>query len=39
MASSYVFRARIDWHIKEEAANVLAGMDLSISDAAHQHCG
>lgn len=39
MASSDVFRARIDGHIKEEATNVLAGMGLSVSDAVHQHCG
>lgn len=28
---SDVVRARIDWHIKEEATNVLAGMGLSVS--------
>lgn len=33
MASTDVVRARIDGHIKEEAANVLAEMGLSISDA------
>lgn len=34
MASSNdVVRARIDGHVKEEAANVLAGMGLSVSDA------
>jgi DNA-damage-inducible protein J len=31
--SSDVVRARIDGQIKEEAANVLAGMGLSVSDA------
>lgn len=33
MASTDVVRARIDGHIKEEAANVLAQMGLSVSDA------
>ena len=33
MASTDVVRARIDGHIKEEAANVLAEMGLSVSDA------
>ncbi|WP_153101685.1 type II toxin-antitoxin system RelB/DinJ family antitoxin [Paraburkholderia hayleyella] len=33
MANSDVVRARIDGHIKEEAANVLAQMGLSVSDA------
>lgn len=32
-SNSDVVRARIDGHIKEEAANVLAGMGLSVSDA------
>lgn len=33
MASTDVVRARIDGHIKEEAASVLAEMGLSVSDA------
>jgi DNA-damage-inducible protein J len=33
MASTDVVRARIDRHIKEEAATVLAEMGLSVSDA------
>lgn len=33
MANGDVVRARIDGSVKEEAANVLAGMGLSISDA------
>jgi DNA-damage-inducible protein J len=32
-SNSDVVRARIDGHVKEEAANVLAGMGLSVSDA------
>jgi len=31
--SNHVVRARIDGQIKEEAANVLADMGLSVSDA------
>jgi DNA-damage-inducible protein J len=33
MAANSVVRARIDGHIKEEAATVLAAMGLTISDA------
>lgn len=33
MASNTVVRARIDEHIKEEAATVLATMGLTVSDA------
>jgi DNA-damage-inducible protein J len=33
MASDTVVRARIDGHVKEEAAKVLADMGLSVSDA------
>lgn len=33
MAANTVVRARIDEHIKEEAAAVLAAMGLTISDA------
>ena len=33
MATNAVVRARIDGHIKEEAATVLAAMGLTISDA------
>lgn len=33
MGNSDVVRARIDGHIKVAAANVLAGMGLSVSDA------
>lgn len=33
MAANAVVRARIDEHIKEEAATVLATMGLTISDA------
>jgi DNA-damage-inducible protein J len=33
MASNSVVRARIDEHIKEEAAAVLATMGLTVSDA------
>ena len=33
MATNAVVRARIDEHIKEEAATVLATMGLTISDA------
>lgn len=33
MAANAVVRARIDQHIKEEAATVLATMGLTVSDA------
>ena len=33
MANNAVVRARIDGHIKEEAATVLAAMGLTVSDA------
>ncbi len=33
MATNAVVRARIDEHIKEEAATVLAAMGLTVSDA------
>jgi DNA-damage-inducible protein J len=33
MAANAVVRARIDEHIKEEAATVLAAMGLTVSDA------
>ena len=33
MAANAVVRARIDEHIKEEAATVLAAMGLTLSDA------
>lgn len=33
MAANAVVRARIDEHIKEEAATVLASMGLTVSDA------
>ena len=33
MASDTVVRARIDGHVKEKAAKVLADMGLSVSDA------
>jgi len=33
MAANAVVRARIDGHIKEEAATVLAAMGLTVSDA------
>ena len=33
MATNAVVRARIDSHIKEEAATVLASMGLTVSDA------
>jgi len=33
MATNVVVRARIDEHIKEEAAAVLAAMGLTVSDA------
>lgn len=33
MATNAVVRARIDGHIKEEAAAVLAAMGLTVSDA------
>tara|TARA_R110000868_G_scaffold362686_2_gene624917 strand:+ start:41204 stop:41467 length:264 start_codon:yes stop_codon:yes gene_type:complete len=33
MATNAVVRARIDGHIKEEAATVLATMGLTVSDA------
>ena len=33
MSSNTVVRARIDEHIKEEAATVLAAMGLTVSDA------
>jgi DNA-damage-inducible protein J len=33
MAANAVVRARIDEHIKEEAAAVLAAMGLTVSDA------
>jgi len=33
MTANAVVRARIDEHIKEEAANVLAAMGLTVSDA------
>ena len=33
MASNTVVRARIDAHIKDEAATVLAAMGLTVSDA------
>jgi DNA-damage-inducible protein J len=33
MAADAVVRARIDRHVKEEAAHVLAQMGLSVSDA------
>ena len=33
MASDTVVRARIDGHVKKEAAKVLADMGLSVSDA------
>ena len=33
MSSNAVVRARIDEHLKEEAATVLAAMGLTISDA------
>lgn len=33
MATNTVVRARIDKHIKEEAATVLAAMGLTVSDA------
>ena len=33
MSANAVVRARIDEHIKEEAASVLAAMGLTISDA------
>ncbi len=33
MATNAVVRARIDGHIKEEAATVLAAMGLTVSDA------
>lgn len=33
MPANAVVRARIDEHIKEEAAAVLAGMGLTVSDA------
>ena len=33
MATNTVVRARIDGHIKEEAAAVLAAMGLTVSDA------
>ena len=33
MASDTVVRARIDGQVKEQAAKVLADMDLSVSDA------
>ena len=33
MSSNAVVRARIDEHLKEEAATVLAAMGLTVSDA------
>ncbi len=33
MAANAVVRARIDAHVKEEAATVLASMGLTVSDA------